>query len=35
MNYADVTEKIIGCAMRVDTELGFGFRDIFTIRHLK
>ena len=27
MKYSDITERIIGCAMRVHAELGFGFQE--------
>lgn len=30
MKYADTTEKIIRCAMKVHNTLGNGFREVFT-----
>ena len=35
MKYSDITEKIIGCAMKVHKELGFGFQEYIYHRALE
>ncbi len=35
MVYSEITEKIIGCAMKVHTEPGFGFQEYIYHRALE